>query len=108
MTMDQPYSFGADLLDKFHTSPDWIQALWLVAPFLTTLGIAYLVTQVLREVLSSRRAESPRSENQQGSLEGHLLYGIYKNVHGELTLYIHGKTESLSAEDLPPRLKMLQ
>ncbi|PVE26086.1 hypothetical protein DC522_02340 [Microvirga sp. KLBC 81] len=101
--MDQPYSFGADLLSKFHTAPEWIQALWLIAPMLTVLGIAYLAAQVSREALRLHKVES-----QLGALEGRLLYGIYKNAHGELMLYVHGKTESLSAEDLPPRLKLLQ
>ena len=29
--MDQPYSAWADRLNKFHTSSEWIQVLWLVA-----------------------------------------------------------------------------
>lgn len=106
--MDQPYSFWADLLSKFQSSPEWIKALWLIAPMLTVLGLAYLAAQLLREVLCLQSTESPQPDNGHGTPEGQLLYGIYKNARGDMILYRHGNVESLTADDLPPRLKMLQ
>jgi hypothetical protein len=106
--MEPSYNAFADMLAKFQSSPEWIKALWMIAPMLTVLGIAYLATQVLRDVLRLRKVESPQPESGQGVLDGHLLYGIYRNAQGELVLYRYGKTESLSADDLPPPLKMLQ
>ena len=36
--MEQPYSVLADWLSRFHTWPEFIQALWLVAVPVTVLG----------------------------------------------------------------------
>lgn len=37
--MDQPYSAWADWLSKFHTWPESIQALWLIAVPVTLIGV---------------------------------------------------------------------
>src|SRR5690349_20298494 len=49
--MDQPYSLWADWLSKFHTWPEFIQALWLVAGPVTLLGLAWLVMRGLRDLV---------------------------------------------------------
>ncbi len=70
--MDQPYIYNpwADWLNKFHTAPEWIQALWLVAGPLTLLGAAWLLLRALRDLipLLIRRQE-----------RGLLIYGIYQD-----------------------------
>jgi hypothetical protein len=49
--MGPPYSAWADWLDKFHTSSDWIQALWLVSGSLTALGVTWLVMRAIRDIV---------------------------------------------------------
>jgi hypothetical protein len=58
--MDQPYSVWADLLNKFHTSSDIIQALWLVAVPVTLLGVTGLVMRGLRDIALAVRVRAPR------------------------------------------------
>lgn len=55
--MDQPYSAWADWLNKFHTSSEWIQALWLVAGSVTVLGVTWLVMRGLCEIVGLSRRE---------------------------------------------------
>jgi hypothetical protein len=64
----EPYSIAADLLSKFHTSPDWIQALWLIAVPALIFGLAYLVKEIV--VALARRWTEPR---------GALLYNVYRD-----------------------------
>lgn len=56
--MDQPYSFWADALSKFHTSSEWIQALWLVTVPVTVVGaiacIMWGISQIVAVVRRSR------------------------------------------------------
>lgn len=106
--MDQPYSFAADLLSKFQSSPEWIKALWLIAPSLTLLGLGALIARVLREALRSRghAVRQPEALPERGVLEGHLLYGIYRTTEGELVLYADGRSESLGTIDPPPRPRL--
>lgn len=54
--MDQPYSFAADWLDKFHQASDAIQALWILMIMATVLGVAWIVTRGAIEILLIRRA----------------------------------------------------
>jgi hypothetical protein len=51
--MDQPYSIVADWLSKFHTWPESIQALWLIAVPVTVLGVTWIVMRGLREVVAA-------------------------------------------------------
>jgi hypothetical protein len=55
--MEPPYSVWADWLSKFHTAPEWIQALWLVSVPATMLGMTWLVLRAVKEiaVLLARR-----------------------------------------------------
>ncbi|MBZ6076118.1 hypothetical protein [Microvirga puerhi] len=94
--MDGSYSVIADVLNKFHTSSDAIQALWLIAMAVTVLGIASLVTQVLREALRSRRPAEQRR-----AFEGELLYGLYRDPQGQVLLYRHGERDGVSLSELP-------
>ncbi|RDI56417.1 hypothetical protein [Microvirga subterranea] len=48
--MEQPYSVLADWLSKFHTWPEFIQALWLVAVPVTVLGVTWIVMRGLRDI----------------------------------------------------------
>jgi len=53
--MQQPYSVLADWLSKFHTWPESIQALWLVAVPVTVLGVTWIVMRGLRDVVAAWR-----------------------------------------------------
>ncbi|MBZ6074905.1 hypothetical protein [Microvirga puerhi] len=55
--MDQPYSLAADWLSKFHTAPELIQALWIIAIPVTVLGLAWIVMRGLREIVLAARGE---------------------------------------------------
>ncbi|MCB5174369.1 hypothetical protein [Microvirga lenta] len=74
--MDQPYSVWADLLNKFHTSSDAIQALWLVAVPGMVLGVTWLVVRGLRDIV--RAIRRPRPET--WSL---LVYGVVQDATGQ-------------------------
>ncbi|MCB5176976.1 hypothetical protein [Microvirga lenta] len=51
--MDQPYSVWADVLNKFHTSSDAIQALWLLTVAVTVLGTTWIVMRGLRDIVAA-------------------------------------------------------
>jgi hypothetical protein len=69
MMMEQPpYSAWADLLAKFHTSPEWIQALWLVAVPALLLGTLYLIKEVAVAALTSWHQRP-----------GRLVFSVYQN-----------------------------
>jgi len=57
--MEQPYSVLADALSKYQSSPDWVQALWLVAVPVTVVGsvacVARAVTTIAMAMLVRRR-----------------------------------------------------
>ncbi|MCB8820021.1 hypothetical protein [Microvirga rosea] len=58
--MDQPYSIVADLLSKFQSASEPIQALWLLVMPPTLLGMTWLVMRGLRDiVLTLRHTEQP-------------------------------------------------
>jgi hypothetical protein len=79
--MDQPYR--ADWLSKFHTWPEPIQALWLVAVPATLLGLAWLVLRFARDLVSLWRGHPewpPR-----------LIYGVYRDRRGRWMIYRHGQ-----------------
>ncbi len=53
------YNAFADMLAKFQSSPEWIKAVWLLAPCIAVVGVAWLAAQVLREAIrafAGRRA----------------------------------------------------
>jgi hypothetical protein len=57
--MENTYSVCADLLSKFHTSAEWIQAVWLVSLAAAMLGVTRSVMSPLRDfaVAARLRAE---------------------------------------------------
>ena len=60
--MDQPYSFLADCLSKFHTASEPIQALWILAPVAMILGVTWLVARAAVEIATIRYRLSGRFE----------------------------------------------
>jgi hypothetical protein len=76
--MEPSYSVVADALSKFHTAPEWIQALWLVMVPVTVLGTAFCLLQIVKEIagLFARRGER-RSVP---------LYVVYEDADGRLIL----------------------
>jgi len=94
--MDQPYSLWADWLSKFHTWPELIQALWLVAIPATVLGMTWLVLRGLRDLIPTLS---------RGHWHGHLIYGVYQDDEGRWMVYWHGrKPEPVDWENPPPEL----
>jgi hypothetical protein len=96
VAMDQPYSPWADWLSKFHTWPELIQGLWLVAVPLTLLGITWLVMRGLTRLapMLSRR-----------HWRGHLIYGVYQDAQGCWMVYWHGRApQAIDWENPPPEL----
>ncbi|RDI58054.1 hypothetical protein [Microvirga subterranea] len=88
----QAYSAFADLLNKFHTSSEAIQALWLVAVPVTVLGVAWCLTQALRDVavaLIDRRSIA----------RGQVVHGIHEMPDGRIMLDLRGAVRELSRED---------
>jgi hypothetical protein len=92
--MDQPYSHFADWLSKFHASPEFIQALWLLAIPATLLGLTWLVLRSVREIISFSRCE-----------RGQLVYGVYQDSQGRWMVYWHGRApQAVDWENPPPEL----
>jgi len=92
----QAYSVVADILSKFHTAPDWIQALWLVMVPVTVLGLAWLVTRGLAGMIPLLARRHWR---------GHLIYGVYQDPQGRWMVYWHGrKPQAIDWENPPPEL----
>ena len=75
----QPYNLAADWLSKFHTSPEPIQALWLVAMTVTVLGVTWLLMRALAALLA--RPGKNR-------LQGHLAFGVYEAPDGRWMVYL--------------------
>jgi hypothetical protein len=88
--MEPSYSVWADLLNKFHTAPVAIQALWLVAASLTTMHAARVAGQVLMEALRIMGA------NRQGDAD----CTIYRMPDGRWVLLKRGEIRELTAEDV--------
>jgi hypothetical protein len=72
--MDHPYSVWADVLDKFHTSSDWIQALWLMVSPVTVLGVTWLFVRGVRETVSLLRDRREPC--------GHSIHAAYEEPRG--------------------------
>jgi len=95
VAVDQPYSAWADWLSKFHTWPELIQGLWLVALPLTVLGVTWIVMRTLREIVPTL----PRRDH------GRLLYGIYRDGQGRWMIYRHGRApKPVDWTNPPPEL----
>jgi hypothetical protein len=88
--MEPSYSVWADLLNKFHTAPMAIQALWLVAVSLTTMHAAWVAGQVFMEALRIMGA------NRQGDAD----CAIYRMPDGRWMIFGRGEIRELAAEDI--------
>jgi len=64
--MDQSYSAWADWLSKFHTWPESIQALWLIAVPATLLGMTWLTMRGLIEIVRVVRS-GPETTDREGA-----------------------------------------
>ncbi len=94
--MDQPYSVIADWLSKFHTWPESIQALWLIALPVTVLGVTWIVMRGLRETVAAWRRGG----------EGRLVVGAVEDAQGRLLVYWDREARILgSAPSLPLAIK---
>jgi hypothetical protein len=59
------YSIIADLLAKFHTSSEWIQALWLVTLPAMVVGVSWRAADVLKALIARgapRRTNAPLTD----------------------------------------------
>lgn len=100
----QSYSVLADALSKFHTAPEWIQALWLVTVPVTVVGASACLTRAVKHIAAAlaRRGAS------QGVWQGSARYAIYQDADGRLMLYACGTVRELPSEEavkealLPP------
>ena len=92
--MEQPYSAWADWLDKFHTSSELIQALWLLVVPLTLLGATWLVLRGIRDILRL-------SHQHRGDLAG----GVYRNGRGRTVIdWTGGPRREIAWENPSPEL----
>jgi hypothetical protein len=92
--MDQPYSVIADWLSKFHTWPETIQALWLIAVPVTVLGVTWIVMRGLRDTVAVWRGG-----------EGRQTDGVCQDAQGSWTVYWHGRDlKELDRTNPPPEL----
>jgi hypothetical protein len=73
--MDQPYSVIADWLSKFHTWPESIQALWLIAVPVTVLGVTWIVMRGLRDLIRLSHRD-----------QGHPVHSICQDKLGRWVL----------------------
>ena len=93
--MDQPYTIVADWLSKFHTWPELIQALGLIAMSATVRGVTWLVMGGLTQILAitSRR-----------DWRGHLIDGVYPDKRGRSMIYWHAREPQEIDWTNPPEL----
>jgi len=90
----QAYSAFADLLNKFHTAPAAIQALWLVVTPLTVVGTAYCLMRAVRDVALALI-------DQRGAAQGRPVYAVWQAPDGRWMLYAPGAVRELPGETLP-------
>jgi hypothetical protein len=90
--MDQPYSVVADWLSKFHTWPEFIQALWLVAVPVTVLGVTWLVMRGVRDTVAAWRTGS------RGERHGRLVYGVIEDAEGRLLVCRDGEVRVIAGK----------
>jgi hypothetical protein len=88
LPMEPSYSVLADALSKFHTAPEWIQALCILAGTVCALTALHTVKAII--VAALRRKTDPGIE---------LDYGICRDRTGRLMVY-----PELRQEEVPPSL----
>jgi hypothetical protein len=87
--MEQPYSVVADWLSKFHTWPEGIQALWLVALAVTVLGVTWIVMRGLRDTVDAWRRHGEATP-----------CGVPKEWNGPILSY-DGRRLKVSEQEVP-------
>jgi hypothetical protein len=80
LQMEQPYSVVADWLSKFHTWPEFIQALWLTAMPVTVLGVTWIVMRGLRDIAAVLRGRGEAT-----------LYGVIEDAEGRRLVWRDGE-----------------
>jgi hypothetical protein len=96
--MEPPYSVLADMLAKFHTAPEWIQALWLVSVPATMLGMTWLVMRAVREI-AVLLAQRPRAE----AWQRHPVCAIHRTADGRWMLSAPVAVRELKSEEAEER-----
>ena len=96
--MEQPYSVLADWLSKFHTWPEFIQGMWLVAVPVTVLGVTWIVMRGLRDTVAAWRKAS------RGEPHGRLVYGVIEDAEGRLLAWRDGEARAVEIHPtlMPP------
>jgi hypothetical protein len=94
----QAYSFLADALSKFHTAPEWIQALWLVTVPVTIVGASACLMRAVRDIA----AALIRHGGRHGIWQGRPVYALYQAPDGRWMLYAHGTVRELEVGDSVP------
>jgi hypothetical protein len=92
--MEPPYSAWADWLSKFHTSPEWIQALWLTVGPVTVLGMTGLVLRAVKEI-AVLLAQRQREE----AWQGHPVCAIHRTTDGRWMLSAPVAVQELKSEE---------
>jgi hypothetical protein len=98
LPMEPSYSVLADALSKFHTAPEWIQALWLVMVPVTIVGATACIMRAAREIA----AVIARHRAAGGLWQGQPVYAIYRAPDGRWMLYARGAARELRGEDAVP------
>ncbi|GEM_PF-3298370 len=66
----QQYNIIADFLNKFHTSTEWIQFIWIIATAIVCASFILLLKEAIKSF--SKQPVLP---------EGKLVYSVYKKEH---------------------------
>lgn len=93
----ESYSVLADALSKFHTAPEWIQALWLVMVPVTVVGASACLGWAVKEIAAALAQRGTSS----GVWQGRPVYAIYQASDGRWMLYARGTVRELQEDSLP-------
>ena len=94
--MEPSYSVVADALNKFHTAPVIIQALWLLVVPVVVLGVTWPVMRGLRDIAVAVRRPRPETESL-------LVYGVGQDASGQWHVIRHGAGAQPPDWTNPPR-----
>jgi hypothetical protein len=73
--MDRDYSVWADMLSKFHTSSEAIQALWLIVVPALVFGVTWCVTRLVRDIVVA-------ALRRRFVMNDLFIYGRIRDEHG--------------------------
>ena len=84
------YYLTADMFNKFHTSSEFVQVLWLISFVFIWFGICWCVKEVVLAFAPKQEPHKP---------QGKLIYTIYQTDSNELLIYNHaGMTEAVQKD----------